>query len=123
MVRKIQEDNLSGDKLEIVRHGYDPYQVQRLVSTLANELKALAAENDALRGRLNDAPVRSRDATGGFVERRAQGQAQDRSPAAILENAELRENLRWARAALDGLLGQLAGKPDRVGTQHEQGPR
>ncbi|MCE9621766.1 MAG: hypothetical protein K8R99_05410 [Actinomycetia bacterium] len=119
MVRKIQADNLSGDRLEIVRHGYDPYQVQRLVSTLANELKALAAENDALRGRLNDAPVRARDANGGFIERRAKGQA----PAAVLENAELRENLRWARAALDGLLGQLAGKPDPVTNQHEQSTR
>ena len=119
MVRKIEADNLSGDRLEIVRRGYDPYQVQRLVSTLATELKALAAENDALRGRLNDAPVRSRDANGGFVERRAQGQP----PAAIMENAELRENLRWARAALDGLLGQLAGKPDPTGQPHEQGAR
>ena len=109
MVRKIEADNLSGDRLEIVRHGYDPYQVQRLVSTLATELKALAAENDALRGRLNDAPVRSRDANGGFVERRAQGHG----PTALIENAELRENLRWARAALDGLLGQLAGKPEQ----------
>lgn len=117
MVRKIEADNLSGDRLEIVRQGYDPYQVQRLVSTLANELKALSAENDALRGRLKDAPVRARDATGGFVERRAQGS----SPAAILENAELRENLRWARAALDGLLGQLAGKPDATANQREQG--
>ncbi len=119
MARKIEADNLSGDRLEIVRHGYDPYQVQRLVSTLANELKALAAENDALRGRLNDAPVRARDAAGGFVERRAQGSA----PAAVLENAELRENLRWARAALDGLLGQLAGKPDPAAHQREQGAR
>ena len=108
MVRKIEADNVSGDRLEVVRRGYDPYQVQRLVSTLATELKALAAENDALRGRLNDAPVRSRDANGGFVERRSQGQTH----RAIIDNAELRENLRWARAALDGLLGQLAGKPD-----------
>ncbi len=119
MVRKIEADNLSGDRLEIVRHGYDPYQVQRLVSTLATELKALAAENDALRGRLNDAPVRSRDANGGFVERRAQAQ----TPAGVIENAELRENLRWARAALDGLLSQLAGKPDRPADQREQGAR
>jgi len=119
MVRKIPPDNLSGDKLEIVRHGYDPYQVQRLVSTLANELKALSAENDALRARLNDAPVRSRDATGGFVERRAQPS----TPATVLENAELRENLRWARAALDGLLGQLAGKPDSATGTNEPSAR
>ncbi len=119
MVRKIEADNLSGDRLEIVRRGYDPYQVQRLVSTLATELKALAAENDALRGRLNDAPVRARDAQGGFIERRAQGSP----PAAIIENAELRENLRWARAALDSLLGQLAGKPDQPATGREQGAR
>jgi hypothetical protein len=119
MVRKIQADTLSGDRLEIVRHGYDPYQVQRLVSTLGNELKALAAENDALRARLKDAPVRSRDANGGFVERRAQRTSQ----AAILENSELRENLRWARAALDGLLGQLAGKPDQAGGKREQSTR
>jgi hypothetical protein len=119
MARKTQQESLAGDKLEIVRQGYDPYQVQRLVSTLANELKALAAENDALRGRLNDAPVRARDAHGGYIERRAQSS----SPGAILENAELRENLRWARAALDGLLGQLAGRPDAVSNQREQGAR
>ncbi|CAN5651304.1 hypothetical protein BH10ACT2_BH10ACT2_02420 [soil metagenome] len=117
MVRKIEADNLSADRLEIVRRGYDPYQVQRLVSTLAIELKALSAENDALRGRLNDAPVRARDATGGFIERRAQRS----TPATVIENAELRENLRWARAALDGLLGQLAGKPDSPGSGREQG--
>ena len=119
MVRKIEADNVSGDRLEIVRRGYDPYQVQRLVSTLATELKALAAENDALRGRLNDAPVRARDATGGFIERRAQGSP----PTAIIENAELRENLRWARAALDSLLGQLAGKPDQPANERGQGAR
>lgn len=119
MVRKIEADNLSGDRLEIVRRGYDPYQVQRLVSTLAIELKALAAENDALRGRLNDAPVRARDANGGFIERRAQAQ----TPATAIENAELRENLRWARAALDGLLSQLAGKPEQAADQREQGAR
>ena len=119
MVRKIEADSLAGDRLEIVRQGYDPYQVQRLVSTLATELKALVAENDALRARLNDAPVRARDANGGYVERRAQGN----SRAAVHENAELRENLRWARAALDGLLGQLAVKPDPAGIQREQGTR
>lgn len=116
MARKIAADNLAGDKLEIVRHGYDPYQVQRLVSTLANELKALSAENDALRMRLHDAPVRARDANGGFIERRAQG-----STPSAAENAELRENLRWARAALDGLLSQLSTKPDAAANRREQG--
>ncbi len=105
MVRKIETDDIAGDKLELVRRGYDPYQVQRLVSTLATELKALVAENDDLRARLNDAPVRARDGTGGFVERRAPGT----SAAAIKEKAELHENLRWARCALDELLTHLSG--------------
>lgn len=110
MARKIEADELAGGRLEIVRRGYDPYQVQRLVSTLATELKALSAENDALRSRLVDAPVRARDANGAYIERR---RAADSPTAAARENAELRENLRWARAALDGLLAQLSGKPER----------
>ena len=118
MVRKIEADNGSGDRLEIVRRGYDPYQVQRLVSTLATELKALVAENDALRARLNDAPVRARDTNGIFIERRAEGN----SSAAIKQNAELRENLRWARSALDQVLNYL---PTIAGTagQGKQSPR
>jgi hypothetical protein len=116
MVRKIEAVNLPGDKLEIVRRGYDPSQVQRLVSTLATELKALVAENDSLRARLNDAPVRARDATGGFVERRAPAT----SAATITENAELFENLRWARSALDQLLAHLAGATGAAGQQREQ---
>ena len=119
MVRKIEADELAGDKLELVRHGYDPYQVQRLVSTLATELKALVAENDALRARLNDAPVRARDASGMFIERRAQGT----SSAAIKENELLRENLRWARSALDQVLNQLPAIADAVGQPHEQSQR
>ncbi len=119
MVRKIEADNVAGDRLEIVRRGYDPYQVQRLVSTLATELKALVAENDALRARLNDAPVRARDATGGFVERRAP----ETSAAAIKENADLRANLRWARSALDQLLGQLAGATGTAREQREESQR
>ena len=103
MAGKIEADDIAGDKLELVRRGYDPYQVQRLVGTLATELKALVAENDALRARLNDPPVRARDATGGFVERRAPGT----SAAAVKENAELHANLRWARSALDQLLTHL----------------
>ena len=39
-------------QLEIVRRGYDPHQVQRLVGSLAGELKALAVENAALREQL-----------------------------------------------------------------------
>ena len=35
--------------LEIVRRGYDPQKVQRLVASLAEELKTLAAENASLR--------------------------------------------------------------------------
>ena len=119
MVRKIEAENLPSDRLEIVRRGYDPFQVQRLVSTLATELKALVAENDALRARLKDAPVRARDATGGFVERRAPGT----SAAALTENADLRENLRWARSALDQLLNQLTGHGATAGQQREESQR
>lgn len=119
MVRKIEADNLASDKLELVRRGYDPYQVQRLVATLATELKALVAENDALRARLADAPARARDATGGFVERRAPGT----SAAAIKENAALHENLRWARSALDQLLSQLTGVTGTARDQREESQR
>ena len=119
MVRKIEADDLAGDRLELVRRGYDPYQVQRLVSTLATELKALVAENDALRARLHDAPVRARDANGIFVERRAEGN----SSASIKENAALRENLRWARSALDQVLNHLPAIADATAQQREQGSR
>ncbi|MBI4883358.1 MAG: hypothetical protein HY826_04815 [Actinobacteria bacterium] len=105
MARKVETENVAGDRLEIVKRGYDPYQVQRLVSALSTELKELADENDALRSRLNETPAR-RDANGHIIERRAQGS----SPAERATNAELRENLRWARAALDDILGQLSNK-------------
>jgi cell division septum initiation protein DivIVA len=42
--------------LELVRKGYDPAQVQDLVGTLSNELKALTAENDRLRAQLSEQP-------------------------------------------------------------------
>jgi cell division septum initiation protein DivIVA len=42
--------------LELVRKGYDPAQVQDLVGTLSNELKALTAENDRLRAQLAEQP-------------------------------------------------------------------
>ena len=45
-------------QLEIVRRGYDPHQVQRLVGSLAGELKALAVENAALREQLAAAEAR-----------------------------------------------------------------
>lgn len=99
---------MSGEELELVRKGYDPYQVQRLVSTLATELKALVAENDALRARITDAPVRSRDANGNFVERRSRGNPD----GVLIENEKLRENLRFARSALDTLLNQISGKTE-----------
>lgn len=101
MVKKIEAETVSGDRLELVRRGYDPYQVQRLVSTLSLELKALTAENDELRRRLNEAP-RKLDANGRPIERRAK--RSEETP----REAELRENLRWARATLDDLLGQLS---------------
>ena len=41
-------------ELTVVRRGYDPAQVQRLVGELAGELKALSAESDALRARVNE---------------------------------------------------------------------
>ncbi|MDO9174584.1 MAG: hypothetical protein Q7V62_07235 [Actinomycetota bacterium] len=45
--------------LELVRRGYDPHQVQRLVGALRDELKAVATENAELRAHLADpsAPV------------------------------------------------------------------
>ena len=45
-------------QLEIVRRGYDPHQVQRLVGSLAGELKALASENAGLREQLAAAEAR-----------------------------------------------------------------
>jgi cell division septum initiation protein DivIVA len=41
-------------ELTVVRRGYDPGQVQRLVGELAGELKALSAESDALRARVHE---------------------------------------------------------------------
>jgi cell division septum initiation protein DivIVA len=38
--------------LPIVRRGYDPYEVQRLVGALSNEMRALAATNTELKQRL-----------------------------------------------------------------------
>lgn len=46
-------DDLDLDKnLEMVRRGFDPTQVQRLVGSLSGTLKALTAENESLRERL-----------------------------------------------------------------------
>jgi len=39
-------------ELTVVRRGYDPAQVQRLVGELAGELKLLSAESEALRARV-----------------------------------------------------------------------
>lgn len=39
-------------ELTVVRRGYDPVQVQRLVGELAGELKVLSAESEALRARV-----------------------------------------------------------------------
>lgn len=119
MVRKIEAEIVSGDRLELVRNGYDPYQVQRLVSTLATELKALVAENDALRARITDAPVRSRDANGDFIERRSRGN----TAAIIAENEKLRDNLRFARSALDTLLNHLSTKSGAGSQQAESSSR
>lgn len=41
-------------ELTVVRRGYDPAQVQRLVGELAGELKALSAESEALRARVQE---------------------------------------------------------------------
>jgi cell division septum initiation protein DivIVA len=48
-----------GEQLELVRRGYDPEQVHRVMATLSAELKAVAADNERLRAdleRLNAAP-------------------------------------------------------------------
>jgi cell division septum initiation protein DivIVA len=39
-------------QLPIVRRGYDPYEVQRLMGALSNEMRALAATNMELKQRL-----------------------------------------------------------------------
>jgi len=39
-------------QLPIVRRGYDPYEVQRLMGALSNEMRALAATNLELKQRL-----------------------------------------------------------------------
>lgn len=39
-------------QLPIVRRGYDPYEVQRLMGALSNEMRALAATNVELKQRL-----------------------------------------------------------------------
>lgn len=41
-------------ELAVVRRGYDPAQVQRLVGELAGELKVLSAESEALRARVQE---------------------------------------------------------------------
>jgi cell division septum initiation protein DivIVA len=41
------------EQLELVRRGYDPEQVHRVITTLSAELKALAADNEALRRQLD----------------------------------------------------------------------
>lgn len=48
-----------GEQLELVRRGYDPEQVHRIMATLSAELKAVAADNERLRAeveRLSAAP-------------------------------------------------------------------
>ena len=48
----MQVNGLDG-QLELVRRGYDPEQVHRVITTLSSELKALAADNEALRGQVD----------------------------------------------------------------------
>ena len=47
-------DNGMDNDLELVRRGFDPSQVQQLVSQLSAALKTMAAENDRLRARVAD---------------------------------------------------------------------
>lgn len=49
--------------LELVRRGYDPHQVQRLVGALRDELRAVATENAELRAHLSDPSTPVPDAT------------------------------------------------------------
>jgi len=52
-------DDLDLDRnLELVRRGFDPTQVQRLVGSLSDTLKALTAENETLRERLAEVEER-----------------------------------------------------------------
>ncbi len=41
-----------GEQLELVRRGYDPEQVHRVMTTLSTELKTVAADNERLREQL-----------------------------------------------------------------------
>ena len=91
-------------QLEIVRRGYDPHQVQRLVGSLAGELKALAVENAALREQLAAAEARPAEPPSHEAQEKA---AQQSTAALAAAEAHAKEMLDGAEAELAQVTARL----------------
>ena len=105
-------------QLPIVRRGYDPYEVQRLVGALSNEMRALAATNIELKQRLSLAPPTLQRSfepapTPALDEAR-------RYAAELIAAAEREGNTIRQRARMDGdRIIQLARqRADEIDQQH-----
>jgi cell division septum initiation protein DivIVA len=103
-------------QLPIVRRGYDPFEVQRLVGALSNEMRALTAANQELKLRLAGASLRAPlAATAALTPELDEGR---RYAAELIAAAEREGNSIRQRARIDAdrileLAHQRADEIDR----------